>query len=157
MPPPLTPEKRAEILALRKLPPGDISRKAGVSRAAVYKVLADSKPTKRRAPAPAPAPPSAKPAPAPEAAEPDERPAVDQLADVLVTLRRGTEACVAEGDWARVATIQRVVKDVTALVAKLTPPPPVDRETQPDTVAESDAAVTKLFARLETIIGQATK
>jgi hypothetical protein len=146
----LTKTQAKKIRELAHLPQRDIAKRVDVSVSTVNGVLRASAPakTKRSKPAPKPRAKSA-----PPAAEGDgEGTPIDRLTRSLAALESAATLAAEDKDVSRMVQVERAVGDITSLITRLTPPPPVDHDASPDMVQAAKDCREAVFGMLERII-----
>lgn len=79
-----------------------------------------------------------------------------RLRRVLASLERAALQAEQDKDVARIVASQRAITQAAALLAKATPPPPIDVDARPDMVAAAKRAREHIHAAFDRLLGSAT-
>ncbi len=82
---------------------------------------------------------------------------IDRLSRSLAALEQAAQLAASDKDVARMVQVERAVGDITNLIERLRPPPPVDPNTNPDMVAAAKEAREMLFGTLDRILAETQK
>lgn len=94
---------------------------------------------------------------APVEAVDDDTSPTERLRRTLESLERAAKKAETDGDVGRLVQAQRAATQATALIAKLSPPPPPNLDDQPDMLAAAKRFRETVHALFDRVVDEATK